>query len=340
MDKILAPFQIVSWIAKIVGAGLVIALTGLTSVAQGFDLQGHRGARGLMPENTLPGFAKALAIGVTTLEMDLAVTADSQVVVSHNPRLEPEIARYPNGEWLGQSSSTIHSMTLATLKTYDVGRLNPASKYAGRYPAQKPVDGTPVPTLGEVFELVNKSGSQTVRFNIEVKINPERPELTFPPRKFVEVVIDVVRRYQMEDRVVLQSFDWRALSEVQDLAPEITTSYLTVNQRWMSNLQTGVEGSSPWLNGLDVDNFDGSAVRAVRAAGGDVWSAFHREVDADSIRLAHELGLSVSVWTVNETSRMHELIAMGVDSIITDYPDRLRRVMMELGLPVPVPVEY
>jgi len=322
------------------GTGLVIAITGLTSVAQAFDLQGHRGARGLMPENTLPGFAKALAIGVTTLELDLAVTADSRVVVSHNPRLEPEIARYPNGEWLVQSSPTIHSMTLATLKTYDVGRLNPASKYAERYPAQRPVDGTPVPTLGEVFELVNESGSQTVRFNIEVKINPERPELTFPPRKFVEVVIDVVRRYKMEDRVVLQSFDWRALSEVQELAPEITTSYLTVNQRWMSNLQTGVDGSSPWLDGLDVDNFDGSAVRAIRAAGGDVWSAFHREVDAESIKLAHELGLSVSVWTVNETSRMYELIEMGVDSIITDYPDRLRRVMLELGLPLPAPIKY
>ena len=336
----MASIKIENLIVNIAAASLVIAFTGLTSVAQALDLQGHRGARGLMPENTLPGFAKALEIGVTTLELDLAVTADSRVVVSHNPRLEPEIARSPNGEWLVQSSPTIHSMTLAALKSYDVGRLNPASEYAERYPAQQPVDGTSVPTLGEVFELVNRSGSQSVRFNIEVKINPERPELTFPPGQFVRAVIDEVRRYKMEDRVVLQSFDWRALREVQDMAPEITTSYLTVNQRWMSNLQTGVDGSSPWLNGLDVDNFDGSAARAIKAAGGDVWSAFHREVDAESIKLAHELGLKVSVWTVNEISRMHELIEMGVDSIITDYPDRLRRVLVELGLPVPAPVEY
>ena len=328
------------WLVKAIRCGSVLVLLVSTPVAQAFDLQGHRGARGLMPENTLPGFAKALAIGVTTLELDLAVTADSRVVVSHNPRLEPEIARYPNGEWLVQSSPTIHSMTLAAVKSYDVGRLNPATEYAERYPAQQPVDGTSVPTLGEVFELVNRSGSQSVRFNIEVKINPEQPELTFPPGQFVRAVIDEVRRYNMEDRVVLQSFDWRALREVQDLAPEITTSYLTVNQRWMSNLQTGVDGSSPWLNGMDVDNFDGSAARAIEAAGGDVWSAFHREVDAESIKQAHELGLSVSVWTVNETSRMHELIEMGVDSIITDYPDRLRRVLVELGLPVPAPLEY
>ena len=336
VNRKLVKIRVGNLITNIAAAGFLIALAGFASVAEGLDLQGHRGARGLMPENTLPGFAKALTIGVTTLELDLAVTADSEVVVSHNPRLEPEIARYPNGEWLVHSSPTIHSMTLASVKSYDVGRLNPASEYAGRYPRQQAVDGTSVPTLGEVFELVNRSGSQSVRFNIEIKINPQRPGLTFPVERFVEAVIDVVRRYQMEERVTIQSFDWRTLQQVQDLAPEITTSYLTVNQRWMSNLQTGIDGPSPWLNGLDVDDYGGSAAQAIKAAGGDVWSPFHREVDAGSIRRAQELGLSVKVWTVNETSRMRELIEMGVDGIITDYPDRLRRVMLKLGLPLPL----
>ena len=233
-------------------------------------------------------------------------------------------------------------MTLAKVKTYDVGRLNPGSKYAQRYPGQQAVDGTSVPTLGEVFDLVNESGNQAVRFNIEIKINPERPDLTWPPKKFAQAVIDVVRAYKMEDRVMLQSFDWRALREVQDLAPEVTTSYLTANQRWLSNLQTGIPGSSPWLNGLDVDEFEGSAARAIKAAGGNIWSSYHKEVDADAIQLAHQLGLSVNVWTVNETSRMRDLIAMGVDGIITDYPERLRQVLLDLGLPVPesTPVEY
>ncbi len=319
-----------------------MALLGLTAVAQGFDLQGHRGARGLMPENTLPGFARALAIGVTTLELDLAVTRDSQVVVIHNPRFESEIARHANGEWLQQSSPSIHSMTLAEVKAYDVGRLNPASKYAKRYPEQQPVDGSSVPTLGEVFELVNKSSNQSVRFNIEIKINPERPQLTLLPKEFVQAVVDVVRRYKMEHRVVLQSFNWRVLKEAQDMAPEITTSYLTADQTWLSNLQIGIPGPSPWLNGFDVDNFKGSAARAIKAAGGTIWSSYHKEVDAESIELAHQLGLSVNVWTVNDPVRMRELIKMSVDGIITDYPDRLRQVLLEFGLPVPVstPVEY
>jgi glycerophosphoryl diester phosphodiesterase len=319
-----------------------MGLIGLTGIAQGFDLQGHRGARGLMPENTLPGFARALSIGVNTLELDLAVTRDFQVVVMHNPRFEPEIARDTNGAWLRQSSPSIHSMTLKTVKTYDVGRLNPASKYARRYPDQQPVDGSSVPTLGEVFELVNKSGNQQVRFNMEIKINPERPELTHPPGAFAQTVVDVIRAYKMESRAVVQSFDWRALREVQDIAPDITTSYLTADQKWLSNLQAGRPGASPWLDGFDVDDFDGSAARAIKAAGGAIWSSYHQEVSADSIKLAHELGLSVNVWTVNEPGRMRELIAMDVDGIITDYPDRLRQVLKQLGMPLPAstPVDY
>ncbi len=327
---------------RVVGYVVTMGLIGLAGAVQGFDLQGHRGARGLIPENTLPGFAKALSIGVTTLELDLAVTRDFEVVVIHNPRFEPEIARDAHGAWLQQSSPSIHSMTLTTVKTYDVGRLNPDSRYARRYPDQQPVDGSSVPTLGEVFELVNKSANQLVRFNIEVKINPEHPELTHAAEKFVRTVVDVIRAYKMESRVVVQSFDWRALREVQDIAPDITTSYLTADQKWLSNLQTGRPGASPWLNGIDMDDFDGSAVRAIKAAGGATWSSYHKEVSVDSIKLAHELELSVNVWTVNERGRMRELIAMGVDGIITDYPDRLRQVLTELGMPLPAatPVDY
>jgi len=321
---------------------VVMGLIGLSSAAQGLDLQGHRGARGLMPENTLPAFAAALSIGVSTLELDLAVTADGHVVVIHNPRLEPEIARDANGEWLRQSSPGIHSMTLAAVKSYDVGRLNPNRKYARRYPDQQAVDGTTVPTLDEVFDLVNKSGNKTVRFNMEVKLNPEHPKLTLAPGEFVAAVLEVVQRYQMESRVAIQSFDWRALQVVQEMAPGIPISYLTVNQSWLNNLQTGKPGTSPWLSGFDLDNFGGSAPRAIEAAGGDIWSSYHKEVSVESIELAHQLDLLVKVWTVNEAGQMRELIDMGVDGIITDYPDRLRQVLEELGLelPAPTPVEY
>lgn len=303
--------------------------------ARDFDLQGHRGARGLMPENTLPAFARALEIGVSTLELDLAVTRDREVVVIHNPRFEPALTRDQRGAWLQRSSPSIRSMDLAQVKTYDVGRLNPASKYAGLYPRQQAIDGTRVPTLGEVFDLVRRSGNERVNFNIEIKVNPERPDTTWSPREFARAVLEVVRRHGMQHRVVVQSFDWSALRAVQEMAPNLKTSYLTVGQDWLNNLQAGIPGASPWLGGLDIDDFNGNAARAISAAGGSIWSPFHREVSTESVRQARQLGLQVMVWTVNEPARMLELIEMGVDGIITDYPNRLREVLQGLDMPVP-----
>jgi glycerophosphoryl diester phosphodiesterase len=326
---------------SITAAGIAGALPLPSGAAPGFDVQGHRGARGLMPENSLPSFAKALSIGVSTLELDVGITKDGHVVVIHNPRLEPEIVRDKTGNWLTESGPAINSLTLEEVKSYDVGRLNPSSQYGHKYPDQQAVDGTRVPTLGEVFELVKRSGNKDVRFNIETKLTPENPGLSLPPSDFAEAVIEVIKSYNMEHRVALQSFDWRTLQEVQRIAPEMTMSYLTVNQPWLNNLQTGQPGASPWMGGFDIDNYNGSAPRAVKDAGGDIWSSFHGEVTAQSIAIAHELGLLVKVWTVNERTRMEELIDLGVDGIITDYPDVLRNVLegRNIKLPEPTPVE-
>jgi glycerophosphoryl diester phosphodiesterase len=315
---------------------LILGFVGMASLAYGFDLQGHRGARGLSPENSLIGFSKALSIGVSTLELDLAITKDSQVVVIHNPHFEPEIARDASGTWLTKSSPSIHSMPLDEVQTYDVGRLNPGTRYARQFANQQPVDGTRVPTLAEVFELVNRSGNREIGFNIEIKINPEKPELSAAPEPFVKAVLNVVHTYRMERRVSIQSFDWRALQAVQRQDPTIKTAYLTAAQPWLNNLQTDQLGQSPWLGGLDIDDFSGNVPRAIKSAGGDIWSSYHKEVTRESIAEAHQLKLLVNVWTVNEPNRMRELIKMGVDGIITDYPDRLREVLKQSGMPVPL----
>lgn len=325
------------WRIVLLGIVLTVSSQGLQAV----DLQGHRGARGLLPENTLPGFAGALAIGVSTLELDLAMTADRQLLVMHDPVFEPKLARDPDGDWLAGDSATVRSMTLAQAQRYDVGRLNPSHRYARRFPEQVAVDGTPAPTLAQVFDLVERANNRRVRFNVEMKLRPDAPDATWPPREFAAAVVELVRARGLGERVTVQSFDWRALGAIQQLAPEIETAYLSVDQDWLSNLQTGRGGASPWLGGLDIDDFGGSAPRAVREAGGSIWSPYHLEVDARTIAEARALGLRVIVWTVNERERMRELVAMGVDGIITDYPDRLRLVLAELGveLPPPTPVD-
>ena len=305
--------------------------------AQTIDIQGHRGARGLMPENTLPGFARALSIGVSTLEMDIAVTRDNIVVVSHNSRLNKAITRNNSGRWLKNEGVVIHAVDYEKIKHFDVGRINPASRYASRFHNQTAVDGTRIPTLAQVFELVKRSGNTTVRFNIETKLHPGKPDLTLSPTKFVQALLKIIRQHQMTSRVTIQSFDWRTLQIVQKTAPKIPTAYLSVAQSWFDTLQRDKDNASIWLGGIDIDDFQQSVPRAVKAAGGRIWSPYHKEVTKNNIELAHQLGLKVNAWTVNDKPRMRQLIAMGMDGIITDYPDRLRSVLKKLGKPLPAP---
>jgi len=303
------------------------------------DIQGHRGARGLAPENTLPAFARALAIGVTTLELDCAVTKDGVVVVSHDPAFNPDIARGPDGKWLQKTGPAIWSLDFQGTQRYDVGRINPASAYAKRWPEQRPVDGTRIPRLADLFALMRKSGNETVRFNIETKISPLEPDATTTPEDFARKLIAAIRAGGMEQRAVIQSFDWRTLQVVQKEAPAIPTVFLTVEKGFMDGIQRD-KPSSPWTAGFHVSRYGGSIPRMVKAAGGAVWSPYYAETTREQVKEAQALGLKVVVWTVNAPSDMRRLIEWGVDGIISDRPDLLRRTAGEMGvsLPPPTPV--
>jgi glycerophosphoryl diester phosphodiesterase len=191
-----------------------------------------------------------------------------------------------------------------------------------------------MPTLALVFDLVRRAGNETVRFNIETKLNPAKLNLTPPPEAFVKSVLDVIRREKMESRVTIQSFDWQV---VQRRAPNVPTVYLSVQQRWLNNIQRAHSGPSPWTAGFDIDEHAGSVPKLVKAAGGSVWSPYHKEIDAAQLREAHRLGLKVVVWTVNDAARMDAMLDLGVNGIISDYPDRLRAVMAKRGLALPPP---
>ena len=309
------------------------------AAAHALDIQGHRGARGLAPENTLPAFARALAIGVTTLELDCAVTRDGVVVVSHDPVFNPDIARGPDGKWLKEPGPAIWSLSFQDTQRYDVGRINPASAYARRWPEQRPVDSTRIPRLADLFALVKKSGNDTVRFNIETKVFPPEPALTTTPEDLTRKLIAAIRAGGMERRATIQSFDWRTLQIVQKEAPAIPTVYLTVEKGFMDSIQRD-KSSSPWTAGFHVSRYGGSVPRMVKSAGGAVWSPYYAETTREQLKEAQSLGLKVVVWTVNEPPDMRRLIEWGVDGIISDRPDLLRRTAGEMGvtLPPPTPV--
>jgi len=317
-------------------AALVFALSTVTGgAAWAFDLQGHRGARGLAPENTLFGFATALGIGVGTLELDTGVTRDGVVVVSHNSRLSADLSRAPDGRWLDAPGPAINALTFAELEKYDVGRLRPGSRYARRFPNQTPHDGARIPALAAVLALAARAGNETVRFNVETKIDPRAPALSPPPDAFADALIAVLRGAHLERRATVQSFDWRTLRRVQAVAPEFPTVCLSAERSWLDNIQRGRPGPSIWTAGLDIDAYEGSLPRLVADAGCRAWSPYYGDLNGDAIDEAHALGLTVIPWTVDARADMARLIALGADGIITDYPDRLRAVMAEQGLPLP-----
>ena len=300
---------------------------------QSLDLQGHRGARGLMPENTLPGFSKALAIGVNTLELDCVITRDDVVVVCHDRQLNPDLARR-NLEWVVAPGPVIRSLSYEELCEYEVGRIKPDTAYAERFPAQAPLDRVKIPRLSEVFALVKSLGADDVRFSIETKLHPLRPEQSPAPQAFAEMLLKEIDAAGMIDRTSVQSFDWRTLSVMQQLAPQIPTVYLSAQQSGEDTIGTASKTGSPWTNRIRYAEH-GSVPRMVQAAGGKIWSPHQADLNAENIAEAHALGLGVVVWTVNDAAGIENMIDLGVDGIISDYPNRLRKVAESKGLPLP-----
>jgi glycerophosphoryl diester phosphodiesterase len=316
-------------------AVLPILLASFAGTSIAFDLEGHRGTRGLAPENTLAAFRRAIDIGVTTIETDMAVTRDDVIVISHDPFLNPDVVRGPDGHWLASRGPPIRTLTLAELSRYDIGRLNPASEYARQFPEQRAVDGERFPQLSQLFDLVKASG-KPVHFNIETKITPTSGADTPDPAAFAKLVVAAIRAANVANRVTVQSFDWRTLIEVKRIAPDIETSCLTIQTQNNDTVQQSSDGGpSPWHAGLSLRDHGGSLPALVKAAGCGTWSMFWRNLTPKDFAAAHALGLKVLPWTVNDRTEMIRLIDLGVDGIITDYPDRLRAVMAEKGMPLP-----
>ena len=299
-----------------------------------FDVQAHRGGRDRRPENTLAAFRYAIELGVNTLELDTAVTRDRVVVVRHDPRLNPELTRDSGGFISVAPPVFIKDLSLVELKSYTVGQLKPRSSYFYKHREQQPVPGERIPTLEEVFELADKFGAQSIRFNIEIKTYPPHPGYTIEVEEFVDLVLSLISKYGLAGRVTIQSFDWRSLRRVQEKAPAIEIACLTVKSFSIDgasyNLQPGRPGASLWLAGLDYDEFE-NAVALVAAFGADIISPYRREIKREDVLAAHRAGLRIIPWTVNNRTEMKKFIEWGVDGIITDKPDILKN-LLEPGL--------
>jgi glycerophosphoryl diester phosphodiesterase len=269
------------------------------------DIQGHRGARGLFPENTLEGFRAAAALGVEAFELDVGMTADGVVVVSHDPALNPDITRDGAGAWLERHGPLIHRLGHKALSRYDVGRLRPGSPTDALFPDQRPCDGARIPTLAAVLAALPQA-----RFTIEVKTDPRHPGWTAPPDVLAEATLAVVDAGGAAGRVTLESFDWRVTRHVRRIRPDIRLA-------WLTRAET-VRDAALWWDGSGAG---GSVPECVAAEGGPVWAPDHAGLTQRQVAEAHALGLRVMPWTVNRPADIDRLIAWGVDALISDRPD-------------------
>ena len=274
-----------------------------------FDLQGHRFARGLFPENTLEGFDAACRLGLTSFEIDIAVTRDGIPVIHHDPALNPNTTRGPDGAWLAATGLLIRDLTLAEVQRYDVGRLRPGSAYAATYASQTPHDGARIPTLDALLRQ-----RSDIRFNIELKLMPAHSEWTVSPEEMVERVLQVVDATGAADRIAIQSFDWRAPRHARRLRPELAVG-------WLTEAKT-IDAAALWRGVPDASTALEAVPAAIMAEGGGHWAPYHSELTRTLLGDAQGLGLTVIPWTVNDPGDMQRLITWGVDGLITDWPDR------------------
>lgn len=261
------------------------------------DVQGHRGCRGLLPENTIPAFKKAIDLGVTTLELDLAVSKDHQLVVSHEPFMNHEISIGPNGEEItvkNEKSFNLYQMNYEEIKEFDVG-----SKIHTRFPDQQKIK-VHKPLLSEVFDLAEKEAKETILYNIEIKSLPIYDEV-FSPKvvEFARLLVEMVQKHKLENRVTIQSFDVRALEATHQMNPIISTALL-IDENEDIDLKLKELSFKP-----------------------TIISPYFELLNQEKVELYQKKGFQIIPWTVNDITAMKTLLKFNVDGIITDYPDRL-----------------
>jgi glycerophosphoryl diester phosphodiesterase len=288
---------------------------------------GHRGARGILPENSIVGFDFALSIGVDLLEFDVLLTADEVPVITHNHQLHGSGVRGPDGRFLNGEQPQVASLRMEDVARFDIGRLDGTTEYGRRFPDQAQLDGIRVPRLTELLHLVSQPKHANACLMLELKSDPDVANDGKARERIVSIVCDEVRAAGLTDRTLLHSFDWELLDECRRQAPDMPISFLT--QLHESADDVGEDSAIPVTPDLDRPGI--SVPDEVDRAGGSLWCPHFSEITADDLARARELDLCVAVWTVNETADIDAMIDLRVDAIVSDYPGRVQRRLSDRG---------
>ncbi len=308
-----------------------LCLFSLLSVclpAESMTVYGHRGARGLAPENTLPGFKVALKHRVDYIDVDVVMTKDRVLVAYHDLTLNPNTTRDAHGNWVEDKALVVKELTLEELQTYDVSQVKPFTRYASIYTHQIPTDKTAIPTLRAVIRAMKAQADYPIGFQIELKTDPTQPNWSASPAEMVQLVERVVREEGVVDRTKVQAYDWRCLLLLQQLNPRIETAYLTdvEHEKVLRDKDPAIAGL--WTAGHLLKNYHDSVPEMIKSLGGTWWDVEDIGMTQALLDEAHRLNLKVATWSDSDKTGLDidipltkHLIDMQVEGIITDRPD-------------------
>ena len=282
---------------------------------------GHRGARGLFPENSMVGFENILKMGVTLIELDVVFSKDKTPIITHDHTINSSTSRDVDGEFVNENIK-VSSLTVEQIKNYEIGRLDLDSDYGKRFPEQSQLDGIYMPTLQELFEKMQQPQFEQMRLMVEIKSEPDYSSQD--RENIASLVTEQIKDANLLNKVLLHSFDWLLLSEFKKKDPEITTSFLT---------KKGYKDESENYHSLqmymqDAAGHSNAVPEKISALGGSVWCPYFKDITRDRLLSARENNLIVVVWTLNERDDIEAMIDLGVDAIVTDYPPRVMSALI------------
>ena len=282
-------------------------------------IYGHRGARGVLPENTLESFKYLFENNIHAYETDILISKDFIPVITHDFRLDPSYTKDINDNWIEDENIKIIDLTYDQILQFDVGTLNKLSKYGRKFINQKSLQNQKIPKLSELLKLTSDNIVEDLLINLEIKSTPIEKNLTPEPDEMVKIIIDEVSRSNLEDRIIYSSFDWRVLREIKERDSKIPRAYLT------SGARGKIYDKSPWLDFTPLHN-GVELPELIKALGGSAWHPNYKDVNKEIVQISYDKGLPVNVWTVNRESDMLRMIDYGVDGIMTDYPLKLKEL--------------
>jgi len=288
-------------------------------------IYGHRGARGELPENTLDSFQYLFDHFISAYETDILISKDLIPVITHDFKLDPSFTQDSKREWITDENIKIFDLTYKELLTYDVGTLNKLSKYGRNFIHQKSLTNQKIPKLIDLLNLTAQHKNENIVINLEIKSTPDEQDLTPLPAAMVGLIIDIVNKSSLKDKIIFSSFDWRILREIKNQNPHAPRAYLTELQQPETKNSETIYDQSPWIDFMPLKN-PIEIPRLIASLGGQAWHPYFKDISKKMIEISHEENLAVNVWTVNDEDDMLKMIEYGVDGIITDYPLRLKKL--------------